>query len=134
MDMKNSRFIKLDMRTKTLKNGTGEQWRWLLEQLETFTGNNIFLFLDDSPDAFKDSLEAELFRKILSDYSQTRYKNVWVFYKGQENKVTMDRGVRYLSTCGFDVDRLTADNKAAAIYILVTIMGEQVTYEYKPIE
>ncbi|MDD4295563.1 MAG: phosphodiester glycosidase family protein [Ruminiclostridium sp.] len=134
MDMKNSRFIKLDMRAKTLKNGTGEQWHWLLEQLETFTGNNIFLFLDDNPDAFKDGLETELFRKILSDYSQTRYKNVWVFYKGQENIVTMDRGVRYLSSCGFDVDRLTADNKAAAKYMLVTIMGEQVTYEYKPIE
>lgn len=133
MDMKDSRFINLDMRAKTLKNGTGDQWLWLLDQLESFTGNNVFIFMDDSPDAFKDSLEAELFRKVLSDYSK-RYRNVWVFYKGKENRVTMDRGVRYLSSCGFDVEGLTADNKKAAKYILVTIMGDQATYEYKPIE
>lgn len=133
MDMKDSRFINLDMSLKSLKNGTGDQWIWLLDQLESFTGNNVFIFMDESPDAFKDNLEEELFRKILSDYSR-KFKNVWVFYKGQENKVVMDRGVRYLSSCGFDVTGLKADNKAAAKYILVTIMGNQVTYEYKPIE
>jgi hypothetical protein len=133
MDMKDSRFINLDMKAKTLKNGTGDQWIWLLDQLESYTGNNVFIFMDESPDAFKDSLEAELFRKVLSDYSR-KFKNVWVFYKGKENNVTMDRGVRYLSTCGFDVNGLTAENKAVAKYILVTIMGNQVTYEYKPIE
>ncbi len=134
MDMKNSRFIKLDMSKRTLKNDTGDQWHWLLDKLETFDGSNIFIFMDDSPDAFSDRLEAELFKKLLSEYSQARYKNVWVFYKGKENKATMDREVRYLSSCGFDVDGLTVDNKTVAKYILVTIMGEHVTYEYKPIE
>jgi len=61
-------------------------------------------------------------------------KNVWVFYKGNKNEVTRDRGVRYFSTCGFDIENLTAENKKVAQYILVTIMGDQVTYQYKPIE
>ena len=29
-DMQSSRFIQLDMKSKTLKNGSGEQWLWLL--------------------------------------------------------------------------------------------------------
>jgi len=79
-------------------------------------------------------MELNLFKDILAQYKETKYENVWVFYKGAQNKVTKDRGVRYFSTCGFDIDGLTADNKQAAQYILVTIIDDEVTYEYKPIE
>ena len=41
----------------------------------------------------------------------SKFENVWVFYKGDRNMVTKDRGVRYLSTCGFDVENLTPENK-----------------------
>ena len=94
----------------------------------------MFLFLENTPDSFSDKLEGKLFKDILAEYAGTKFENVWVFYKGDRNMVTKDRGVRYLSTCGFDVENLTADNKAVAKYILITIMGDQVTYEYKPIE
>ena len=134
MDMQGSRFIQLDMKAKSLRTGTTGQWNWLLEQMDSFTGQNVFLFLENTPDTFTDKLEQKLLKDVLAEYSKTKFKNVWVFYKGAENKVTMDRGVRYLSTRGFDVEGLTAASKKAAQYILVTIMGDQVTYEYKPIE
>lgn len=134
MDKQASRFIQLDMRSKSLRNGTTGQWHWLLEQLDSFTGQNVFLLLENTPENFSDKKEAQLLKDVLAQYRETQFKNVWVFYKGSENKVTKDRGVRYFSTRGFDVEGLTAENKKDAQYILVTIMGDQVTYEYKPIE
>jgi len=134
MDMQDSRFIQLDMRSKSLRNGTSGQWKWLIEQLDSFTGKNVFIFLENTPDSFTDKLEARLLKDILAKYKASKFNNVWVFYKGDKNEVTKDRGVRYFSSAGFDVTNLTADNKKAALYILVTIMGDQVTYEYKPIE
>ena len=92
----------------------------------------VYIFRKYS-DSFSDKLESKLLRDIL-EYAQTKFENVWVFYKGTENIVTKDRGVRYFSTCGLDVENLSADNTKAAQYILVTILGDQVTYEYKPIE
>ncbi|HEY8421311.1 MAG TPA: phosphodiester glycosidase family protein [Thermoclostridium sp.] len=134
MDVQGSRFIQLDMRAKSLRTGTSGQWQWLISQLDSFTGQNVFLFLENTPDSFTDKLESRLLRDILAGYAGSKFKNVWVFYKGEKNEVTRDRGVRYFSTCGFDVENLTADNKKVAQYILVTIMGDQVTFEYKPIE
>ena len=105
-----------------------------IRQLDSFTGQNVFLFLENTPDSFSDKLEGRLLRDILAEYADSKFENVWVFYKGNKNEVTRDRGVRYFSTCGFDIENLTAENKKVAQYILVTIMGDQVTYQYKPIE
>ncbi|ANW99439.1 exopolysaccharide biosynthesis protein [Thermoclostridium stercorarium subsp. thermolacticum DSM 2910] len=134
MDVQGSRFIQLDIESNSLRNGTTGQWKWLLNQLESFNGQNVFIFMESSPDTFSDRLEAQLFKDILAEYAGKKFRNVWVFYKGDSNTVTKDRGVRYFSTCGLDVQNLTANNKKVAQYILVTIMGDQVTYEYKPIE
>jgi hypothetical protein len=134
IDMLGSRFIRLDTKMKSIRLSAPGQWKWLLEQLDTFEGQNVFLFIEGSPQSFTDKKEAELFKDILGNYAKNKFRNVWVFFKGNENSVNLDRGVRYLSTAGFDVEGLSADNKDAAKYILVTIMGDQVTYEYKPIE
>ncbi|MBP7176037.1 MAG: phosphodiester glycosidase family protein [Thermoclostridium sp.] len=133
IDLQGSRFISLDVKAKSIRNGITGQWNWLLQQLDSFTGENVFLFLESDLQTFTDKKEAQLFRDILVKY-RNKMKNIWVFYKGAENKVTKDRGVRYFSTAGFDVPELTAENKKAAKYILVTIMDGEVTYEYKPIE
>lgn len=132
-DLQNARFISLDSKAKSLRNGTTGQWSWLLQQLDEFAGENVFLFLENDPQAFSDKKEAQLFMDILVKY-RSKFKNIWVFYKGTENKVTRDRGVRYFSTAGFDVAGLSAENKKAAKYILVTIMDGEVTFEFKPIE
>lgn len=134
MDVLSSRFISLNMKSKSLRNGAAGQWEWLLGLLDGFTGKNVFLFLENDPATFSDRMEYALLKDILAQYAQTKFQNVWVFYKGAGNAVTKDRGVRYFSTSGFDVEGLSAENKKAAKYILVTIHGDEVTYEYKPIE
>jgi len=133
-DMQGSRFIRLDTKMKSIRLSAAGQWKWLLEQLDTFEGQNVFLFIESSLQNFTDKKEAELLKDILSKYANNKFQNVWVFFKGSENSVELDRSVRYFSTAGFDVQGLSAGNKAAAKYILVTIMGDQVTYQYKPIE
>jgi len=134
IDMLGSRFIQLDTRMKGIRLSVSGQWKWLLEQLDSFEGQNVFLFIESSPQNFTDKNEAELFKEILSNYAKNKFRNVWVFFKGSENSVELEGSVRYFSTAGFDVDGLSANNKAVAKYILVTIMGDQVTYQYKPIE
>ena len=57
-DLQNSRFISLDIKAKSLRNGTTGQWSWLLQQLDGFTGENVFLFLENDPQVFTDRKEA----------------------------------------------------------------------------
>lgn len=132
-DVMNSRFIQLDTSKEGLRESDANQWHWFLDQLETFRGTNLFVFLSDSPDSFSDRLEGDLFKETLTQYTQKKHKKVWVFYKGNMNDSYMERGVKYITTAGFDVPGLTPDNIDIAKYILVTIRGNNVTFEFKPI-
>lgn len=132
-DIKNSRFIQLDMSKNGLRESSSSQWSWLLQQLDSFSGSNVFLFLANSPQSFKDSAEASLLQDVLTKYRQTTGKNVWVFYKGDKNSSYMERGIKYISTAGFDFAGLTPENTDAARYVQVTVNGDNVTYEFKPI-
>lgn len=132
-DIKNSRFIQLDTSKQGLRLSSQDQWHWLLNQLESFKGNNIFIFLADSPDSFSDKLEAGLFKETLTQYTQKTGRKVWVFYKGSQNASYMERGIKYITCAGFDVSGLTPDNTDIAKYVLVTVKGGTVTFEFKPI-
>lgn len=132
-DLKTSRFIQLDMSKQSLRLSDRSQWHWFLQQLDSFKGDNLFVFLSGSPDAFSDKFEADLFKETLTRYRQKTHKNVWVFYNGSKNVSYMERGVKYVTSAGLDVEGLTPDNTDAAKYILVTIKGNVVTFEFKPI-
>jgi exopolysaccharide biosynthesis protein len=132
-DIKNSRFIQLDMSKQGLRASSREQWHWLIQQLETAKGDNVFIFLAGSPDSFSDSLEAGLLKETLTKYRLTSRRNVWVFYKGSTNTSYMERGVRYITSTGFELEGLSPDNPDSAKYILVTIQDGAVTFEFKPI-
>lgn len=132
-DIKGSRFIQLDMGTGSLRIGNPEQWSWFLQQLDSARGNNIFIFLSGSPLSFKDNLEAGLFQDILTKNKQKTGKNLWVFYKSEKNNSYMENGVKYITSAGFDIDGISGENIELAKYILVTVMGDNVTFEFKPI-
>lgn len=132
-DYKNSRFISLDTRKHSLRLGQTVQWKWLLTQLRTFEGDNIFIFMDDHPDTFNDELETELFQNILSEYRQTTGRNVWVFYKADKDYSYMDNGVKYISTAGLEIEDLRPENADKVQYVYVTVQGKDVTYEFKPV-
>lgn len=133
-DFKNSRFIKLDTRKNGLRLSDSGQWHQFLNDLNSFQGQNLFIFMENSPETFTDKLELDLFKKTISDYRLDTLRNVWVFYKGNKNESYMENGVKYLETAGYEVDGLKPDNTKAAQYILVTVKGNVVTYVYKPID
>lgn len=133
IDIESTRFIRLDTSKGGIRATDAEQWFWLLNQLETFKGNNIMIFLNSSPSYFSDSLEAGLFKETLTEYRKKTSKNIWVFYKGQKNESYMERGVKYISTAGLDIEDLKPDSADQVKYVLVTVKGNKVIYEYKPI-
>lgn len=133
-DFKNSRFIKLDTRKKGLRLSDPDQWNKFLRDLESFKGKNVFIFMESSPETFTDKLEMALFKKTLKDYRFDTLKNVCVFYKGSENKCTVEDGVRYFETAGYEVSGINSKDTGNAQYVLVTVKGSEVTYVYKPIE
>ena len=133
-DKSDSRFIQLDMSKGGLRATDKSQWHWFLQQLNGFQGKNVFIFLANSPKSFGDSLEAGLFQDILTEYKQKTGKNIWVFYKSDENSCYMERGIKYLTTAGYNIPGLDPKNAAEqAKYIEVTVNGSTVTFEFKPL-
>ncbi|HEX2947395.1 MAG TPA: phosphodiester glycosidase family protein [Clostridia bacterium] len=133
-DIKNSRLIKLDTREKSLRKSDPDQWFTFLDDLNSFKGKNVFIFMEDSPDTFTDKLELSLFKKTVSNYRYDTLRNVWVFYHGDENKSYLENGVRYIESAGYEVDGLKSGKTGAAKYVLVTVKGSVVTYVYKEID
>lgn len=133
LDIKNSRFIQLDTSKQGLRATEPNQWKWFLKQIESFKGDNIFIFMEDSPRKFSDKLEAELFQDILTEYRQKTGKNIWVFYKDTQNTSYMERGIKYISTVGMDVKGLDPSKTDLVQYILVVVKGNEITFEFKPV-
>ncbi|MCR4436895.1 MAG: phosphodiester glycosidase family protein [Clostridiales bacterium] len=132
-DIKNSRFIQLDVDSKGIRSVDPAQWNWFRDQLNTAAGDHVFIFMENSHKAFGDSLESNLFQDVLTEFKQKTGKNVWVFYKGDTNASYMEKGIKYISTAGYDVQGLTGSNTDIVKYVLVTVKGDTVTYEFKPI-
>jgi len=130
-DIKNARFIKLDMTGGSIRTAKKGQWQWFLDKLENFNGDHVFITADNLN--FTDPLERNLFKKILSDYAQKTSKNVWVFLKGNTNEAQMEEGVKYITTAGFENGNITTENLDDARYVLVTIKGKEATFDIKPI-
>jgi hypothetical protein len=78
-------------------------------------------------------MEADLFQDILTKYRQEKGKNIWVFYNDKVNSSYMERGIRYITTTGYEIEGLTEENILEAKFVVVTVMGNQVTFEFKPI-
>ncbi len=132
LDKNGSRLIQLDTKKGGLRATDNNEWFWFKDQLNSFTGNNLFVFLQENPENFKDSKEGQLLKDILSDYKkQNPDKNVWVFYKGSSNISFMDKGVKYIETAGLDVKGFNDKNKSAAKYVSVKVKGKTVTYQFK---
>ncbi len=132
-DYKGVRIIQLDTSKKSLRLSDENQWKWFLDKLNSFKGDNVLIFMSDSPKNFTDKMEGNLFRDILSEYSKTKGKNVWVVYKNVTNSTVTENGVKYFSTVGYDIAGLNSSNAASkAKYLLITVNGKEMSYEFKP--
>jgi exopolysaccharide biosynthesis protein len=130
-DAGKSRFIILDTSDKSLRTSSTGQWQWFSEKLESFSGDNLFIFMKNPPSTFSDSLEANLFKKLLVEKKEKTGKNIWVFYNGSTNTYTAENGVRYFSLAQVNTTGLTPENALDAKYIEVTTTGADVSYQYK---
>jgi len=132
LDKNGSRLIQLNTTNGGLRLTDSNQWFWFKNQLSSFEGKNMFVFLAMNPNDFKDSQEGTLLKETLTNYKkQNPAKNVWVFYNGSANSSYMERGIKYISTAGFASSGFTDKNKSAAKYLTVKVKGNTVTYQFK---
>lgn len=131
LDVNGSRFIQLNTAKGGLRLTNTNEWSWFINQLNSFNGNNVFVFLKEDPLKFNDTKEGQLLKDTLTDYKKKTGKNVWVFYKGNSNSSYMDKGVKYVITAGFDSYGFSDSNKGAAKYAVVNVKGNSVTYQFK---
>ncbi len=128
-----NRLIQLKTtKSNSMRLTDSNQWFWFKDQLSSFEGNNLFVFLAIKPDDFSDAQEGALLKETLTNYKkQNPNKNVWVFYSGSTNSSYMERGVKYISTAGFSIDGFSDKNKSAAKFVTVKAKGNTVTYQFK---
>lgn len=131
LDVSGSRLIQLNTAKGGLRLTNTNEWSWFINQLNSFNGNNVFVFLKEDPLKFNDTKEGQLLKDTLTDYKKKTGKNVWVFYKGNSNSSYMDKGVKYVITAGFDSYGFSDSNKGAAKYAVVNVKGNSVTYQFK---
>lgn len=123
IDYNGSRLIQLNTSKGGLRLSSSDQWFWLKNQLNSFDGNNIFVFTAGDPANFTDKKEAALFKETLSTYQKQSGKNVWVFYNGSNNSSTMENGIKYISTAGLD-------SPGGAKFVAVKVKGNTITYQF----
>jgi hypothetical protein len=132
LDKNGSRLIQLNTTKGGLRLTNSNQWFWFKNQLSSFEGKNLFVFLALDPDNFKDSQEGTLLKETLTNYKkQNPDKNVWVFYNGSTNSSNMERGIKYISTAGFASSGFNEKSKSAAKFVTVKVKGSTVTYQFK---
>ena len=126
----------------TMKNASGAtlygsdktQLTKLKNEVEALSGGNLFVFLNDH-NISSNPTEVTLFKQLME---QAAHKGctVYVFGGGFVNETTVEHGVRYITTAGVFPSiglKPPASNISYVKYYLVTVNGNQVTYETKGI-
>ncbi len=126
----------------TLKNAYGTtlygadkaQWEQLRAAVENLSGGNLFVFLNDH-NISSLATEIKVFKNLMAE-AATKADNVYVFAGGYVNETVIEDGVRYITTAGVFPSigiKPPASNISYVKYYLVTVNGNQVTYETKGI-
>ncbi len=107
--MNNTLFIQFNNDKGGIKAGGNTQWSQLGAQLENVLEKNVFLFMDKNPEvAFSDSIEKEVFFKMIQDKLVDKGKDVFIFFDDTQNSITAKDGIRYFGLSG--VKNLQARN------------------------
>ncbi len=130
-DKNGSTFITLPNVSGRIYTNDAAVWTKFMSDVNT-SGENLFIFLDRNYISDKEA-ELSAFQSIVTGAAK-KGKNVFVFGGGFVNKNTIDSGVRYINTAGvFPSVSLTGTSPSYIKYVLVTVNGTDVTFEYKPI-
>ncbi len=137
-----SRFTKNGSTFITLKNAYGTtlfgsdstQWEKLRDEINTLSGGNLFVFLNDH-NISSSAIEKTVFKNLMKEAAK-KADNVYVFAGGYVNETVIEDGVRYITTAGVFPSigvKPPATNISYLKYYLVTVNGSTVTYERKGI-
>ncbi len=130
-DKEDCTFITLPNVSGTIFGSGSTSWNSLQKDINS-SHKNLFVFVDRNYIS-NDEAELRIFKRALKEASDSG-KNVFVFGGGFVNKNTIEDGVRYVNTAGvFPSISLEGTSISYVKYILVTVNGNDVTYEYKPI-
>ena len=121
-------FITLPNVNSKIYNGDATVWTNFKNDVKNSTGN-LFVFLDRNFIS-NNEVEVKEFKNVLEDAAQT--KCVYVFGGGFVNESNVEENVRYINTAGF-FNSVTLEGTSVDYikYVLVTVNGNKVTYEYK---
>ncbi len=121
-------FITLPNVGGSIFSGDTSVWTAFLEDVKA-SEKNLFVFLDRNYIS-QNETEIKLFKKAVEEVAKS--KNVYVFGGGFVNKNTIEENVRYINTAGvFPSISLEGTSVSYVKYVLVTVNGTDVTYEYK---
>lgn len=124
-------YITMPNVSGQIYKGDSTVWSRFIEDVNN-AGQNLFIFLDRNFIS-NNQVELQSFNRIVGN-AAAGGKNVFVFGGGFVNQNTVDNGVRYINTAGvFPSVAIDGTSPDYIKYVLVTINGNDVTYEYKPI-
>jgi len=121
-------FITLPNASSKIYTDDTSVWSNFCQDVKNSKGN-LFVFIDRNFIS-ENETEVLLFKEILEDAAKN--KNVFVFGGGFVNKSTVENNVRYVNTAGFFPSVTLEGTSVDYIkYVLVTVNGDKVTYEYR---
>ncbi len=127
----NATFITLDISNNSIRLTDYSQWESLQLDIKDSDKNNIFIILNDSIDNFIDLKERKLFVDILCNLKRETKKNITVLHTGYTTDYSMERGVKFL---GINTQNIAPEKIASDFsYILISIVGDNVSYKIKNI-
>lgn len=121
-------FIQLNDLNGGIRQANPYQWTEFLTTLQNTDQDNIIISLPKpvfGDNGFSDSMEAELFHRVLLDYKKD--KNIWVVQTGSSNKTQFKDGIRYI----YMNDKYSADNVFDMKYLTFTVKNKEVTYSFQ---
>ena len=123
-------FIAVNNTSGKIYSSDKTQWDQLRSDMNSLIGSNVFIFLE-KPTISDNETEVKKFKELMEGAAASGI-NVFVFGGGYKNEITVENGVRYLNTAGvFPSIALKGTSISYVKYILVTVNGSDVTYEYK---
>lgn len=120
-------FITLPNTNSKIYTDDTSVWKKFREDVKNSQGN-LFVFIDRNFIS-ENETEVQLFKAILEE--EAKEKTVYVFGGGFVNEYSIENNVRYVNTAGFFPSvTLTGTSVDYIKYVLVTVNGDEVTYEY----
>ena len=131
IERENATFITLDISNKSIRTTDAAQWTNLQYDIKKSQKDNIFIILNDSIDNFTDLAERKVFIDTLCELKRETKKNITVLHNGFFTDYTMERGVKFLSV---NTENIAPEKIATEFsYILISVVGDNVSYEIKTV-